>query len=143
MENTFQECKKIAALRDRARMFQKSREFFAAKGVLEVDCPALSPSACVDVHIDVMKVDCGKEMGYLHTSPEYGMKRLLSQGIGDIYQISHVFRQEEKSPLHNPEFTMVEWYRTGFSFQAMIDETVDFVHLFLGKLPVVQMSYRE
>src|SRR5689334_3404088 len=102
-------------LRDRALMLQKARAFFAAKGVLEVDCPALGLAAPVDRHIEVMQVQLkNNQTGYLHTSPEYGMKRLLSEGIGDIYQISHVFRDGEIGPLHNPEFTMAEWYRCGF-----------------------------
>ena len=131
-------------LRDRALMLQKARAFFAAKGVLEVDCPALSLSAPVDRHIEVMQVHLkNNQIGYLHTSPEYGMKRLLSEGIGDIYQISHVFRDGEIGPLHNPEFTMAEWYRCGFSFQEMIRETCDFICLFLGDLPSQQISYKD
>jgi lysyl-tRNA synthetase class 2 len=125
-------------------MLKSARAFFAERNILEVDCPALSPAAPVDKHIDVMKVECapGQE-GYLHTSPEYGMKRLLSLGMGDIYQISHVFRKGEIGPWHNPEFTMAEWYRCGFSFEEMIQETLDFIHLFLGDLPAHHLSYKE
>jgi lysyl-tRNA synthetase class 2 len=125
-------------------MLQKARSFFLDLGVMEVDCPALSQAAPIDVHIDVMQVAVGSDQtGYLHTSPEYGMKRLLSAGIGDIYQISHVFRREETGPLHNPEFTMAEWYRIGFSFEEMIEETLQFIRLFLGPLPHQTMSYRQ
>jgi lysyl-tRNA synthetase class 2 len=125
-------------------MLQKARAFFAKRNVMEVDCPALSQSAPVALHIDVMKVALkNDEIGYLHTSPEYGMKRLLAAGIGDIYQISHVFRDGEIGPLHNPEFTMAEWYRLGISFQEMITETLDFIRLFLGDLPSSAMNYRE
>lgn len=131
-------------LRDRAEMFGKARAFFMERNVLEVDCPALSLAAPVDQHIDVMKVLLNtQEIGYLHTSAEYGMKRLLSEGIGDIYQISHVFRDGEVGPLHNPEFTMAEWYRCGFTFEKMIEETLDFIRLFLGDLPAEHMSYKE
>lgn len=135
---------KILFLRDRADMLRQSRAFFAERGVLEVDCPALSPAAPLDLHIDVMKV-CDKQglLGYLHTSPEYGMKRLLAQGIGDIYQISHVFREGEIGPLHNPEFTMAEWYRCATSFEQMIAETLSYIRLFLGDLPATHVSYRE
>lgn len=135
---------KCIFLRDRAAMLAKARQFFAERNVLEVDCPALALSAPVDLHIEVMKVllDAG-QTGYLHTSPEYGMKRLLSYGIGDIYQISHVFRNQEIGPLHNPEFTMAEWYRCAFSFEEMIEETLAFIRLFLGELPSETLSYKE
>jgi elongation factor P--(R)-beta-lysine ligase len=121
-------------------MFEKARGFFKEKNVLEVDCPALLQAAPIDLHIDVMQVD---PAGYLHTSPEYGMKRLLAAGSGDIYQISHVFRAAEIGPLHNPEFTMAEWYRVGFTFEEMIEETLSFIRLFLGDLPKKAMSYRQ
>jgi lysyl-tRNA synthetase class 2 len=125
-------------------MLQKARAFFLHRDVMEVDCPALSPAAPIDLHIDVMKVALkDNQTGYLHTSPEYGMKRLLSTGIGDIYQISHVFRDGEIGPLHNPEFTMAEWYRIGFNFEEMIQETLDFIRLFLGDLGIEVMTYRQ
>jgi lysyl-tRNA synthetase class 2 len=124
-------------------MLSSARAFFKQRNVLEVDCPALSQAAPIDAHIDVMQITMGKEIGYLHTSPEYGMKRLLSEGIGDIYQLSHVFRQEEYGRLHNPEFMMVEWYRVGFSFDALIEETLDFIRLFLKKPAVKTYTYRE
>jgi elongation factor P--(R)-beta-lysine ligase len=125
-------------------MLQKARAFFDQRNVMEVDCPALSQSASIDLHIDVMKVDLkNDQIGYLHTSPEYGMKCLIAAGIGDIYQISHVFRDGEIGPLHNPEFTMAEWYRLGVSFDELIAETLDFIRLFLGKLPHQSMSYRQ
>ena len=125
-------------------MLRKARDFFSQRKILEVDCPALGSAPPLDLHIDVMKVH-GKDglLGYLHTSPEYGMKRLLAQGIGDIYQISHVFREGEIGALHNPEFTMAEWYRCGFSFEQMIQETLAFIRLFLGDLPQTQLDYRE
>jgi elongation factor P--(R)-beta-lysine ligase len=124
-------------------MLREARAFFYDRGVLEVDCPALSLAAPIDLHIDVMKVILkDNQTGYLHTSPEYGMKRLLSTGIGDIYQVSHVFRDGEVGPLHNPEFTMAEWYRIHFSFTQMIEETLDFIRLFLGNLPYKEISYR-
>lgn len=131
-------------LKDRAHLFQQVRAFFSARSVLEVDCPALSPAAPIDLHIDVMPVSLSDgSIGYLHTSPEYGMKRLLAASIGDIYQMSHVFRNGEIGPLHNPEFTMIEWYRLSFSFQAMIKETLELIFLFLLKQPVRFISYRE
>lgn len=125
-------------------MLARSRAFFAERNVLEVDTPALSASACVDAHIDVMRTEVGNHLtGYLHTSPEYGMKQLLSLGSGDIYQLSHVFRKGEISPLHQPEFTMVEWYRCGFSFEEMMSETLSYIHLFLGEKPAQILTYRQ
>lgn len=135
---------KLKLLQDRASMLAQARAFFAARQILEVDCPALTQMAPVDEHIEVMSVLLPSgEKRYLHTSPEYGMKRLLSSGSGDIYQLSHVFREGESSPLHNPEFTMAEWYRVGVSFASFIEETAEFVRLFLGPLPVEYATYQE
>lgn len=111
---------------------------------MEVDCPALSKSAPIAAHIDVMQLHlAGGQIGYLHTSAEYGMKRLLSMGISDIYQLSHVFRDGEIGPLHNPEFTMVEWYRIGVSFFPFIEETLDFIRLFFPEVPSNNLSYAQ
>lgn len=135
---------KIQILKDRALMFQKAREFFSDKDVLEVDCPSLSKYASCDAHIDLIPAQLmGNVACFLHSSPEYGMKRLLSLGMGDIYQLSHVFRDGEYGQRHNPEFMMAEWYRLAFSFEQMIEETLDFIHLFLGKQPAEYLSYRD
>lgn len=135
---------KVERLRDRASMFQNVRSFFAERGVLEVDCPIISSRASIDTHIDLMPVRYhGAEIRYLHSSPEFGMKRLLAMGIGDIFQMSHVFRDGEYGPKHNPEFTMVEWYRLGMKFPKMIEETCAFIALFIGELPINFISYRE
>lgn len=135
---------KVARLRDRASLLRQARQFFFERGVLEVDCPALSRFASIDAHIDLIPaIYANQENAYLHSSPEYGMKRLLSQGIGDIYQLSHVFRDGEFSPKHNPEFMMAEWYRCGVPFTGMIEETIDFIRLFLGDHPFHVISYRE
>lgn len=135
---------RLSILRDRAAMLGKARDFFQQRGVMEVDCPILSHVADIDTHIDPITALCnGKDVCYLHPSPEYGMKRLLSEGIGDIYQLSHVFRDGEYSPKHNPEFTMVEWYRHELSFIDLIHETMEFIHLFLGDLAGEVLSYRD
>jgi len=131
-------------LRDRAVMFKSSRDFFERRGIIEVDTPILTSDASIDVNIDlIMAHCCNGEERYLISSPEYAMKRLLAQGARDIYQLSHVFRDEEYGAEHNPEFMMAEWYRPGFSFQQMFEETVDFVNLFLGDVPHEVISYRE
>jgi lysyl-tRNA synthetase class 2 len=131
-------------LTSRAEMLARCRAFFQDRGVMEVDCCALSPYAAIDSNIDVINAYVTpSELAYLHTSPEYAMKRLLSAGIGDIYYLGHVFRQGEIGRIHNPEFTMAEWYRIGFTFDQMIQETCDFLSLFLGPLPVRKIGYRE
>lgn len=125
-------------------MFEQVRHFFSQKNVMEVDVPMLGKAAPIDRHIDVMKICLqGGQEGFLHTSPEYAMKRLMSLGMGDIYQMSHVFREGEVGNYHNPEFMMVEWYRLGMAFEELIAETVEFVHLFLASYPVSYFSYRE
>lgn len=131
-------------MQDRASLMRQARLFFDQRGVMEVDCPILSAQASVDLHIDLIKaIYQGSSLHYLHSSPEYGMKRLLSLGIGDIYQLSHVFRDGECGQRHNPEFMMAEWYRIGFTFEQMIEESVAFIQLFLGKIPFRILSYRE
>jgi len=131
-------------LRDRALFLQKARSFFIQKGVLEVDTPILSKTAPIDEHIDIMTVSLAEEgIGYLHSSPEYAMKRLLCEGIGDIFQLSHVFRLGEHGSLHNPEFTMVEWYRVGMDFSSFIQETLEFIELFLGEKKHRYLTYKQ
>lgn len=130
----------LEQLKNRARMLQRAREFFYERGVVEVDCNALVQRAPLDRNIDVLQV---AGSGFLHTSPEYAMKKLLAKGSGDIFFLGHVFRKEELGPLHNPEFTMAEWYRIGFSLDEMIAETVAFLSLFLGALPVKHVGYHE
>lgn len=131
-------------LKARAIMLAEARAFFAKRDVTEVDVPILSPQASIDAHIDLITALYNqKHTLFLHTSPEYGMKRLLAEGSGDIYQLSHVFRDGELSHKHQPEFMMCEWYRVGMPFQELIDETIDFVRLFVGPLEVEQKTYRE
>lgn len=135
---------KLKALTLRALMLKKARDFFFERGVMEVDCPIITKYASVDTHIDLIPVTyLGNEVRYLHSSPEYGMKRLLSLGCKDIYQLSHVFRDEDVGVKHNPEFMMAEWYRLNFTFSQMIDETIAFIKLFLGEMPSTFISYRE
>jgi lysyl-tRNA synthetase class 2 len=135
---------KIKRLHDRAYMLGCARHFFDVRKILEVDCPSLSTRASIDAHIDLIPaLYHHQEACYLHSSPEYGMKRLLSEGIGNCYQLSHVFRDGELSSKHNPEFMMAEWYRLGFNLEQMIEETIEFIRLFLGNLPYQIISYRE
>ena len=112
----------IEVLRLRAAMLARVRAYFLATGALEVETPVLVRAAVTDVHLESLSVrDADASVtGYLHTSPEYAMKRLLSAGLPDIYQIAHVFRAGERGRRHNPEFTMVEWYRLGIDHHALM-----------------------
>lgn len=110
-------------LQQRAAMLAATRHFFAERGVLEVQTPSLVEATVTDVHLDPIEVvvGAGRPTRFVHTSPEYAMKRLLAAGSGDIYQICPVARADERSRLHNPEFTMVEWYRS-LDFEVLIRE---------------------
>jgi lysyl-tRNA synthetase class 2 len=110
-------------LERRAALFARIRAFFAARGVLEVDTPFLVNHPVSDVHIHSARVEFPDAPAhFLHTSPEYAMKRLLAAGSGDIFQICHVVRALERSRLHNSEFTLLEWYRIGFSLGDLMAE---------------------
>jgi len=135
---------KILFLEKRAEYLRKVREFFFERSVLEVDTPVLCQFPPIDSAIEVMEVDTSPgEIRYLHTSPEYGMKRLLAEGIGDIYQLSHVFRKKEVGSFHNPEFTMCEWYRMGTSMETLIEEVILFIELFIGHQKHQVLTYKE
>jgi elongation factor P--(R)-beta-lysine ligase len=109
------------ALRQRAHLLATARAFFADRHILEVETANLVSGTVTDVQIASFTVNVAQR--YLHTSPEYAMKRLLASGSGDIYQICKVYRAEECSRLHNPEFTLVEWYRLGFDMSQIMQET--------------------
>ena len=121
-----------ATLVRRARMLRTAREFFEQRGVLEVETPILSAAAVSDPQIESLSTRIAGVPGrrYLCPSPEYAMKRLLAAGSGDIYQICKVFRDAECGRWHNPEFTMIEWYRVGLNDAALMDE----VEALLGQL---------
>lgn len=109
----------LATLKARAQLYASIRTFLAAHGVLEVETPILSAHATVDRHIESFVTSDGR---WLQTSPEFAMKRLLCAGAGAIFQIARVFRREEAGRLHNPEFSLLEWYRPGFDHHRLMDE---------------------
>jgi lysyl-tRNA synthetase class 2 len=125
------------ALRQRAEALTAVRRFFAARQVLEVQTPALVRHPVTDVHLHSAEVHLPGHSAalYLHTSPEYAMKRLLAAGSGDIYQIAQVFRGDESSRLHNPEFTLIEWYRCGHSMTQLMHEVAELTQLLLALPP--------
>ncbi len=103
------------------------RAFFAQAGVLEVETPMLSRAAATDVQIESFAVPAGALKRFLHTSPEFAMKRLLAAGSGDIYQICRVFREDEAGRYHNPEFTLLEWYRLDWDAVRLAQEVIDLI----------------
>lgn len=135
---------KIHNLRVRAEKLSEVRTFFKKKGVMEVDCMALHSHPTIDGNIDPVEVyPSANQKSYLHTSPEYKMKRLLCHGIGDIYQLGHVFRKGELSNRHNPEFTMIEWYRISLEFGELLKESIELIELFIGPKSVDRYSFYE
>ncbi len=130
----------IKNLRVRARLLAQIRDFFAQREILEVDTPALGEFAVTDPHIESFLVP---GQGYLQTSPEYAMKRLLASGSGPIYQIAKVFRAAERGARHNREFTLLEWYRPCFDHWQLMDEIAELLEVVLGTGQVSRLSYRD
>jgi lysyl-tRNA synthetase class 2 len=125
----------LAALKTRAAILARAREFFTQHAVMEVETPILSGAAVSDPQLHSLHTQVAGLRGprYLHTSPEYAMKRLLAAGSGDIYQVCKAFRDEEQGRWHNPEFTMIEWYRLGFDDAALMNEVEALLaHMLLG-----------
>ena len=118
-----------AGLKARARLLQDIRSFFFERDVLEVETPLISKAGNTDPEIQSIRTDTGD---YLRTSPEFPLKRLLAAGSGDIFELGRVFRAGESGRFHNPEFTMLEWYRTGISYHQLMDEVADLVR-FCGR----------
>jgi lysyl-tRNA synthetase class 2 len=120
----------LDTLRRRAAMLAAIRAFFAARGVLEVETPALSRAGATDPAIESIVASArslGPAPSYLHTSPEFAMKRLLAERSGDIYQLCRVFRDDELGRWHQPEFTLLEWYRVGWDEQRLMTEVAELI----------------
>lgn len=112
----------IATLEVRASMLRAARDYFAATRALEVETPTLSVNAITDIHIASVAAQPFGRQHYLHTSPEFPMKRLLAAGCGDIWQICRVYRDGESGRFHNPEFTLIEWYRVGVDHHSLMSD---------------------
>jgi lysyl-tRNA synthetase class 2 len=134
----------LKTLEARAELYASVRAFFSARGVLEVDTPILSAHATVDRHIESFSTAAVPHTRWLQTSPEFAMKRLLAAGSGPIWQISHVFRREESGRYHNPEFTLLEWYRPAFDHHCLMGEVEELLcGLGVAGAPFERLTYRE
>jgi lysyl-tRNA synthetase class 2 len=131
----------------RAELKRRARHYFRDQSVLEVDTPTLAAGAPADPNIESFEIATSDVAGrplYLHTSPEYAMKRLLASGYPDIYSICRVFRDGEQGRMHQPEFTMIEWYRLGFGLDAIVADTAALISAILDReLAINRLHYRD
>lgn len=147
MNESWKPTAELDVLRARADIIASIRRFFELRQVLEVETPVLSAAGTVDVHIQSMSTESGCAAyndgpAWLHTSPEFAMKRLLCAGSGDIFQICKVFRAEELGSRHNPEFSLLEWYRIDYSMLQLMAEVDCLIQqLAEGKLDLQESCY--
>ena len=127
----------------RANILKQIRHFFDSRRLLEVETPLMSRATITDPHLEGFPVMVGQEQAYLQTSPEYAMKRLLAAGFPDIYQLCKAFRVDEAGRYHNPEFTMLEWYRLGFDLHQLMDDVDDLFQTILQCLPAQRITYQD
>ena len=123
----------VASARARARQIAQIRRFFQRRGVTEVQTPLITRAGVTDVHLQSLALADGR---FLRTSPEYAHKRLLAEGLGDLYELGPVFRAGEHSRLHREQFTMLEWYRVGWSWDRLAEEVIELIAEVAGERPV-------
>jgi lysyl-tRNA synthetase class 2 len=140
---SWQPSSSIESLKLRAQLNAFVRQFFVDRCVMEVETPALSKAAVDDANLQPVQTHACGQPAYFHTSPEYPMKRLLAAGSGDIYQICKVFRDGEIGRRHNPEFTMLEYYRLGFDLKTLMDEVAHLIGDFLHIQRRIDLSYAQ
>ncbi len=141
----------LLLLQQRAFLLAEIRQFFNQRNVLEVQTPILSSAANSDRQIEVFTTEAihpQKQQAFLRTSPEFFHKRLLASGSGDIFEVAPVFRRDERTPLHNPEFTLLEWYRLDFDLCQLMEEVDVLFHRLAAQFnlslkPTIRLSYRE
>ncbi|MFL0805401.1 MAG: EF-P lysine aminoacylase GenX [Agarilytica sp.] len=132
----------LPTLQRRAALLANLRRFFFDKKVLEVDVPLLGASTVTDVHLSAPSATIARQTHYLQTSPEFFMKRLLAAGSGDVYYLGKAVRDDEVGRYHNPEFTMLEWYRLGYSDARLIDEVCELFRFLSIAESCRRISYR-
>lgn len=133
----------IENLKKRAALMEGIRLFFKDRGYLEVETPQLSAFGITDVYLSNIKAYFRAKPYYLHTSPEYHMKRLLAAGSGPIFQLARVFRDDELGRWHNPEFTMLEWYQLGINHHQLMDEMDAFLQQILKTEAMLRKTYQD
>ncbi|GEA52020.1 elongation factor P--(R)-beta-lysine ligase [Vibrio inusitatus NBRC 102082] len=139
----------LSSLKRRADLITHIRQFFVERNVLEVDTPAMSHATVTDFHLHTFQTEFigpgyadGRKLFFM-TSPEFHMKRLLASGSGCIYQIAKAFRNEEAGRYHNPEFTLLEWYRVGFDHHDLMNEMDQLLQLVLSCNQAERMTYQQ
>ncbi|HSL17494.1 MAG TPA: elongation factor P--(R)-beta-lysine ligase [Methylomirabilota bacterium] len=139
----------LETLRLRAEILGAIRSFFAGRGILEVETPLLAAAPVTDLHLAALSCRYrgpGHDEGlrlWLQTSPEFAMKRLLAAGSGPIYALDKAFRDGEAGSRHNPEFTLLEWYRPGWDHHRLMDEVEDLLTVVLGSSDAERLTYAE
>ena len=137
----------LATLRQRAKLLSIVRKFFADRDILEIETPLLSSATATDVHLTSLTTKLTNliesKTYFLQTSPEFAMKRLLANDVGPIFQICKAFRGDSLTSLHNPEFSILEWYRPGFEMEKLMDEVADLIDATIGVSKITRLSYLE
>lgn len=149
LSGNWQPSASFETLQKRAQILKSIRDFFTARGVLEVETPTLCHTSVTDPFIQSIPAlfqahpQDAEVRYYLQTSPEYAMKRLLAAGSGPIFQITKSYRQGEVGRFHNPEFSMLEWYRPNFDHYALMNEMDELLQMVLATAPATRLSYTE
>lgn len=130
-------------LKVRSDLYKKIRNFFEERNVLEVETPIMTPYTVTDPHVHSIDLSFNEHTWFLQTSPEYMMKQLIAMGCKDIFQISKAFRRDEFARFHQPEFSMLEWYRIGFDYQTLMQEVIALMRSVFDPLKVVYYRYED
>ncbi len=133
----------LEQLKKRAQILSQLRAFFHARNVMEADVPLLGRATVTDPYLQALQAEVGGSVMYLQTSPEFFLKRMLAAGSGSIYYLGPAFRQDETGRQHRPEFTMLEWYRTGLDDRQLAQEVLDLIAVFAPEQPTAKVAYGE